>query len=475
MRTKFIKVRKLITTAVVIAMITTLISPVLSIESKATVSKLTIGMTRGALRATIDGEEYLLTEEFVANEYGLGAGGTIWVILRDGSILWYSYHYQDRAYGVWFNLWDYGTSLIKDDMDNVVGYINSEGQTIGIPSVDTIKEVSEAGIISTIETPITSDTLEPGVTIPPRAYYLILKNQIGEMMLEIIYDYTDTYKITEQGVGKEAGFDSIKTLWLILENGSLLWYSYEYQGSDDIQFHLLDTGVTELVRENNKVVGYVKDNQNKNIPSIDELRSVISEGIEGIKIPITVSSEIPTATATPEPTVTVTPEPTATATPEPTVTVTPEPTATAIPVPTATATPKPMATATPKPTATAIPTVTAKPTATPKPTVYAYKVKASGSKKNLYNSKGKKVDTVKLKNGKLTYHSLSMKNVSKVEFSKKGNLLVITKKNKLYVINHNTMKKKLISTKVKKFTKKSKGIPTYVIKQSGKKLKVTKY
>lgn len=561
---KILRKTRVLASVIIIAMIATLVSPIGTIESKAAY-QLSLKIKNGMATMTINGNEYKLTESLVVSEGGFASDCTLWLLLRDQSLLWYNYKYQGED-NVELHQLDTGvTSLIRNDEDRVTGYVKGNEKK-DVISAEQIKNIITEGTSKGIKIPIKATvTPTPSVTTKPgngyTQYELHMSINNGMVTVTITTDESNEYQLTGTSVAKDGGFDSDCTLWLLLKDQSILWYNYEYQGEENIELHLLDTGATALVRnDEGRVIGYTKNNENKDILSEEQIKNIISEGTsKGIKIPITAKpTATPTSKPTATPTATVTPTPKATATPKvtqrPTVTVTATPTLKPTATPTSTATPRPTmttkptvtvaatptlrptakatatptskptskptatpkATATPKPTskptatpkpatkptakptvkATATPKATTKPTAkptlkptatpkakvtakltpTPKATVYAYRVNTAGNLKELYNSKEKKVDYFNLKSGKLTYHGWIMKNVKKAEFSQKGNIMVITKSGKLMVINHSTMKIKNITKDIKSFYKyNSKGIPTYVTKKNGKKVKITKY
>ena len=111
-----------------------------------------------------------------------------------------------------------------------------------------------------------------------------------------------------------------------------------------------------------------------------------------------------------------------------------------------------------------------------KKTKYAYGVKANGYYLDLYNSKGKRVDRVKFKDGKVNYHGIVSKNIQKVAYNEKGNIMLNTKKGGFYTINHNTLEKKLRKKSgISHFNYTSRGLARYAVRNSGTRFSIKKY
>lgn len=93
----------------------------------------------------------------------------------------------------------------------------------------------------------------------------------------------------------------------------------------------------------------------------------------------------------------------------------------------------------------------------------------------MLNSEGKRVDYFKFSNGTLTYHGKDRKNISRVYWNKKGNLIIKMKKSKkTNCINHISNSLKTVTKYTKKLQTRS-GFATYVVKNTGTKINLAKY
>lgn len=139
------------------------------------------------------------------------------------------------------------------------------------------------------------------------------------------------YQLTETNTVEDAGFSADGTLWLLFKNNWILWYNYQYEGEGDIGLHALDDQVQELTKDNNgDINGYLKNGQNKDLLTTDQIKDIIEYGDCKFAIPVKIGTTTPTTkptskvTATPIPTV----KPTSTVVTSPTA----KPTVTSAPI-----------------------------------------------------------------------------------------------------------------------------------------------
>lgn len=104
----------------------------------------------------------------------------------------------------------------------------------------------------------------------------------------------------------------------------------------------------------------------------------------------------------------------------------------------------------------------------------SYKVTAYRTYKKFYID-NEKIDTLRLKNGKLTYHNLVVKNVKYATFNLNGNVVIITKGGKFIVINRFSMEQKTIKSGIKSFQYTSKNVAKYAINKDGSKINLKNY
>ena len=104
----------------------------------------------------------------------------------------------------------------------------------------------------------------------------------------------------------------------------------------------------------------------------------------------------------------------------------------------------------------------------------SYKVTTSGTYIKFYID-NKKIDTLRLKGSKLTYHNLVIKNVKYATINLNGNVVIITKAGKLIVINRITMEQKTIKSGIKNFQYTSKNVAKYAVKKNGSKINLKAY
>ena len=105
---------------------------------------------------------------------------------------------------------------------------------------------------------------------------------------------------------------------------------------------------------------------------------------------------------------------------------------------------------------------------------YAYKAKASGVYKYLYNSKNQQVDKRKLAAGILKYSGKKIGNWTNVrwaDFNKEGNLIATLKNGTYYSVNHNTLKVEKLGKNAKS-RKFQRGLITHIVTKNGAKKNV---
>lgn len=223
--------------------------------------------------------------------------------------------------------------------------------------------------------------------------------------------------------------DSNGTIWINIEanlyenNPELYWLSYELEGNQ-MSLHYFGEGYMYYSSTSSYVETYSpygSDNE-LNLPNLDELSKLLNNP----NTPVEPSSQ-PTVTPTETPFVAATP------------------------------------------------TIKPIPTKTPAPTPKVIKDKISKSKKTktkvtLLSNTGKVLKTVKFnkKTGIMVYNKKKIKKVKAVYFTKKGNIVYITKSKKAYYFIGK--KSTLIKSKVSS-VKTSKGFATHLVIKKGKKVK----
>jgi len=484
----------------VVVMVLTLVIPLGNGRVQAESSnKFTLRMTVKNGMASIiinNNKEYQLTESNTVEDGGFSDDCTLWLLLKNNWLLWYNYQYEgDSKIGL-HALDNQVEKLTRNAEGHIDGYV-SKNEKKNLLTENQIKDIVEYGeskfaipvkieegiptteptsTVAATETPKPTTTIKPtatAVTIPtikPTATATAtLKPVVTPIRNQYRISYQESngktmvtlngveYEVTEKYVTEEIGFDNNGTLILLTKNtegGMLLWYSPLYQ--KDIQFYVLESNVKALVKENKKVVGYVSENgSEKKLPTEEEIIKCIQGLLPQIR-ELPIKAKIG-ATSEPQKTV----EPVKTLEPRKTVSPTVEPKETIIPNRTASPTVKP--------------TVTIKPTT--KPFVYAYAVVTKGTKKVLNTSEDEEVDALNLTpRGKLKYKDLKINSVKFAEFNAKGNIVIIRNRGSFEVINHLTLKRKVIERKnVKKFIYTSKGIAKYAVRKNGKKIKLDSY
>lgn len=263
-----------------------------------------------------------------------------------------------------------------------------------------------------------------------------------------VENQTFTFNISNIGKIFLANSDFNGTIWVNVQpynakEALLYWISYELEGKK-MSLHYF--GKALIHYSDYPYVGtYVTYTSDKefNLPNLDELSKLLND---------------PNAPVEPSSKPTVSP----TNTPLPTSTI--EPTISSSPV-----------TPTETPFVAATPTIKPIPTKTPAPTPKVIKDKISKSKKTktkvtLLSNTGKVLKTVKFnkKTGIMVYNKKKIKKVKAVYFTKKGNIVYITKSKKAYYFIGK--KSTLIKSKVSS-VKTSKGFATHLVIKKGKKVK----
>lgn len=281
--------------------------------------------------------------------------------------------------------------------------------------------------------------------------------------IELTIDGT-TYNVNSEYQVVDAYCDRLGTVWASLSNDSrqyyLGFYNFELQGSEDINFHILRSGVVTDC-DDNRFVSYANDDSPRmywTLPTIEELSNYLLTGKITLNY-IPGPNSIPTSTPVP-------------ATEEPAKPTSPS--LTEAPIPT-----EPSSTRKPAPIAT-IPAPTSKPIPTVSTPVYnnttsstvgkPASVVKKGSTISLVDSSGNIIKTIKLRAGKLTVNKKVIKNVKSVYFTKKGTVVYLAKSGKAYYINSKN-KSKLIKAKVKQ-VKTSKGFAISLKLKNGKTIKL---
>lgn len=274
-----------------------------------------------------------------------------------------------------------------------------------------------------------------------------------------------TYNVNSEYQVRNAYCDRLGTVWASLSNDSrqyyLGFYNFELQGSEDINFHILRSGIV-IDCDDNRFVSYANDDSPHmywTLPTIEELSNYLLTGKITLNY-IPGPNSIPTSTPVP-----------ATSTPKIDVTTAPT-TETPIPTePISTEKPAPIATI-PAPTSKPIPTAST-PSGSNTTSLTVGKpasVVKKGSTISLVDSSGNIIKTIKFRAGKLTVNKTSIKNVKSVYFTKKGTVVYLAKSGKAYYINSKN-KSKLIKAKVKQ-VKTSKGFAISLKLKNGKTVKL---
>lgn len=279
--------------------------------------------------------------------------------------------------------------------------------------------------------------------------------------IELTIDGT-TYNVNSEYQVVDAYCDRLGTVWASLSNDSrqyyLGFYNFELQGSEDLNFHILRSGIV-IDCDDNRFVSYANDDSPRmywTLPTIEELSNYLLTGKITLNY-IPGPNSIPTSTPVPATEEPAKPTfPTLTETPIPT-----EPSSTE-----KTVQPSSAPTSKPNPTASIPSDSNTTSVTVGKP---AYVVK-KGSTISLADSSGNIIKTIKLRAGKLTVNKKVIKNVKSSYFTKKGTVVYLTKSRKTYYINSKG-KSKLIQSRVKQ-VKTTKGFAVKLKLKNGRVVKI---
>ncbi len=239
----------------------------LSLSINEGMAVLTVNTANGA-------QTYQLTKALVTKDGGISADGTVYLIWMNGSIYWYSYQYQ--LGNIKMQFLDKGAiALVTDSNGNITGYETTSGSK-SVLTIEQVKEklgvstntgntgsTSSTGSTgstgntgSTSSTGSTDNTGNTGNTNTVDGKTVTVNN--GTVVLKVVANgVTQSYTLATNTAIVESGIDKNNTIWVRYANGTLNFWNYDLQKSENsIKLHTATNNATALVVANNLVTGY---------------------------------------------------------------------------------------------------------------------------------------------------------------------------------------------------------------------------